>query len=102
LLSANTELFRYIRCGNKRVFVRGNCKVSFINFIEWIMKRKEKVNIYVLLSILREEFGLIFDKYDITGKINDNTLLYYNNTMENIYINKDAYYDDIFADFEED
>lgn len=46
------------------------------------------------IGYIQEEYGLNFDRYDITPIIGQSSM-YYDSKREKIYMNKEVYYDDI-------
>ena len=84
----------YCRIGNQYVFVEFPQKVSLDALIYGIVSEKKSLNVFYLIDLLQEEYGLCVDKARICAKI-ANTTMFFSQTMEKIYIDYDEFLGDL-------
>ena len=93
LLRANKKV-RYIKTGGSFIFGRTGKQFKTNELFHYLMKRFKKISIGRFMDYLKEEYGLVFDKHDVTTWIYHSSM-YYDPIMEKVYLNKEEYYEDI-------
>ncbi|WP_044293224.1 DNA-directed RNA polymerase subunit alpha C-terminal domain-containing protein [Robinsoniella peoriensis] len=93
LLRGNKEI-RYSKVGGGFLFSHIGRQFTRADFFLFIMKKLKKIDIMEFIEFIQEEYGLNFDRYDITPIIGQSSM-YYDSKREKIYMNKEVYYDDI-------
>lgn len=93
LLRGNKEI-RYSKVGGGFLFSHIGRQFTRADFFLFIMKKLRKIDIMEFIGYIQEEYGLNFDRYDITPIIGQSSM-YYDSKREKIYMNKEVYYDDI-------
>jgi len=94
ILAQDEVDFSYRRMGKRRVFTRGKCDVTIKSFLEYIVGYKEKIDIYDLIELIEEEYGVKLDKDRVITVLKD-SYLYYNSIMEKVYINYEVYFEEV-------
>lgn len=94
ILSENNKEFSYRRMAQSRVFVRGNYDVTMKSLLEYIVEYKEKIDIYELVELLKNDYGLKVDKDRIIWVLKE-SYLYYDSIMEKVYINYDTFFEEV-------
>ena len=84
----------YCRIGNQYVFVEFPQKVTLEKLIYDIVCEKKSLNVFYLIDLLQEEYGLYVDKARLCEKI-ANTTMFFSQTMEKIYIDYDEFLGDL-------
>lgn len=80
----------FTRINNVVLFKNTSESISLSYFIVSLMEHFRSVNIYDLIIKIKEEYGILLTKHDITS-LTEETDLYYNNITENLYINYDEF-----------
>lgn len=93
LLRANKEI-RYSKMGGGFLFSHIGRQFTRSDFFLFLMKKFKKIDIMKFIEYIEEEYGLKFDRYDVTPVISKSSM-YYDPIMEKIYLNKEEYYEDI-------
>lgn len=93
-LVKNSRKIRFIKSGNSIIFYNGNRQFTTVDFLRDIIKEKESIDIYEFLSYLKQEYGLVYSKEQITQFIKKSTI-YYDPIMDKIYCTKEKYYEEI-------
>ncbi|MBQ8246899.1 MAG: hypothetical protein IJZ42_07180 [Lachnospiraceae bacterium] len=93
LLRANKEI-RYSKTGGGFLFSHMGRQFSRSDFFLFLMKKFKKIDIIKFIEYIKDEYGLKFDRYDVTPIISKSSM-YYDSIMEKIYLNKEEYYEDI-------
>lgn len=94
VLAEDKENFSYTRCGGVRIFYSGQKKFNFSDFLEWLVEKETKIEIYDLEELCRERYGVIIDRYKLTD-FAKNAGLYYDEIMETVYIDYDTYFEEV-------
>lgn len=94
LLSEENDQFSYRRMGKTKVFVKGRYDITLRSFIEYIINREEKMDIYELVDLLDSEYAVKTDKDKVIFVIKDSPL-YYDSIMEKVYVNYDEYFEEV-------
>ena len=83
--------------GGTTLFRVGTQQFSFSDFIEWLLFREESMSmdVYELIDILHETYGIRFEHYEIKGKILPGTQMYYSDITEKLYADYEIYFDEI-------
>lgn len=77
------------------ILYKGERNISFKDFISVIIKKEQRVDIYELDCILREQYGCTnIDKYDIIFKTGDSGV-FYDSELQKFYADQEAYYREI-------
>lgn len=93
LLRSNKDI-RYSKVGGGFLFSHIGRQFTRGDFFLHIMKKLKKIDIMEFIRYIQEEYGLNFDRYDITPIIGQSSM-HYDPKLEKIYLNKEVYYDDI-------
>lgn len=94
VLIENKELFSYQRIGGNRLFLRGKASSNLGDMITWLLGKYKKIDIYDLVDLLKNHYGIKTSK-DKLRSIIDETELYYDSIMESVYIDYDTYFEEI-------
>lgn len=96
-LLKNTYKYKYQKVGNNILFYQNkDCEnKTSIDFFEHILRDKKSMNIYDFINFIEENYDVKYSKDKIVYWLGKSEL-FYDSTMEKIYINKDEYYNDIF------
>lgn len=93
LLRANKNI-RYSKMGGGFLFGHINRQFKRSDFFLFLLKKLKKIHIIRFVEYIEDEYGLKFDRYDVTAVISKSNM-YYDPIMEKIYLNKEEYYEDI-------
>lgn len=80
----------FTRINNVVLFKNTSGSISLSYFVVSLMEHFRSINIYDLIMKIKEEYGILLTKHDITS-LTEETDLYYNNITENLYINYDEF-----------
>lgn len=94
VLIENKELFSYQRIGGNLLFLRGKASSNLGDMITWLLGKHQKIDIYDLIDLLKNHYGIKTSK-DKLRSIIDGTELYYDSIMESVYIDYDTYFEEI-------
>lgn len=90
LLRANKEI-RYSKMAGGFLFSHDNSQITRGDFFTYVVAKFGMIKITDFIRYIEDEYGLVFDRYDIPTIIN-NTSMFYSPATETIYFNKDMYY----------
>ena len=93
-LVKNSQLIKYIKMGNNILFYSEDNSVTSVDFFQFILEEKISMDIYDFIDFIADEYDIELQKDKVVYWIGQSEL-YYDSTMEKIYLNKDAYYEDI-------
>lgn len=93
-LIKNSRLINTIEYGKARLFYKSSDKKTAANFIESIMESTLKMDVDKLVDLLKKEYGIIAIKEKLIGIVRS-TDMYYDSTMNKVYIDKSYYYEDL-------
>ena len=94
LLFEDRYRFAAQRIGGTRIFLRGKTNCNLSGMIIWLLEQYQKIDIYDLIDLLQNHYGINMPKEKIIEIIND-TDLYYDAIMEAVYIDYDTYFEEI-------
>ena len=96
ILTESRDKFSYIRIGRNKLFKKTSEKITSVDFIEWILSSLEKssIEIYDLVDLLENEYGIFVDEYKIIELISESSV-YYDRYTKKVYANYDVYFDEI-------
>ena len=96
-LLKNTYKYKYQKVGNNILFYQNkDCEnKTSIDFFEYVLRDIKSMNIYDFINFIEENYDVKYSKDKIVYWLGKSEL-FYDSTMEKIYINKDEYYNDIF------
>ena len=94
VLLENRELFSYQRVGGTRLFLRGKTGANLGDMLVWLLEKYQKIDIYDLLDLLENHYGITVPKEKLHTIISG-TELYYDTIMEAVYIDYDTYFEEI-------
>ena len=80
----------YVQINGTVLFRQSPEKINRADFINNLMEHYKKINIYDLILQIKEEYGIILQKSDIT-ELTNNSDLHYNDITESLYINYDEF-----------
>lgn len=93
LLRANKNI-RYSKFGGNFLFSHIGRQFKRSDFFLFLMKKLQKIDIVKFIQYIEDEYGLKIDRSDVTMVVNQSNM-YYDQTMERIYLNKELFYEDI-------
>lgn len=93
LLRCDTR-FKYRRFDGNILFKKGVEIVALNDLVEHIVSRFRSIDIYDLIEIVCNDYGIKVDRYRIPYIIKEKEL-YYNAVMEKIYIDYDEYFEEV-------
>lgn len=93
LLRSNKSI-RYSKAGGTFLFSHIDRQFKLGEFFYFLMKRFRKIGIMKFIDYIYDVYGLKFEKAKVTYIISQ-TSMYYDSTMEKVYLNKEEYYEDI-------
>ncbi len=93
-LIKNSRKLRFIKTGGNIIFSLGDKPITTLDFIKYVLKPKEKMDIYAFIQYIKDTYGVSLSKDKLTYLIKP-TSMYYDSIMEKIYYTKDYYYDEI-------
>ena len=94
VLKADRERFSYQRIGRTSLFVSGKSENIISDMLLRLISEKSKMDIYDLLDLLNNYYGIIIDKYKLVSIVR-NTDMYYDVIMEAVYIDYDTYFGEV-------
>lgn len=94
VLIADLKTFRYNRSSNTHIISMYDRKPSLAGLIERILLKEEKIELYDLINMLEDEYGIVQERHQIVEEIKA-TSLYYDSIMETVYIDYDTYFEEI-------
>lgn len=94
LLAEDREHFTYQRIGGTRLFRRGTERAMMGDMLTWLLNREQKMDLYDLIDLLKDHFGIRLPKEKVMEIIRG-TDLYYDTIMEAVYIDYDTYFEEI-------
>lgn len=94
VLIEDRDNFSYQRIGGTRVLLRGKPNANLGGMITWILERCQKIDLYELLDLLNNRYGISLPKEKVIEIIRG-TELYYDTIMEAVYIDYDTYFEEI-------
>lgn len=75
ILSQDSNRFSYGRMGKTRVFVKGKGDVLLKGFIESLISERQSIDIPDLISLIKEDYGVIIGKETVIGIVNNSAML---------------------------
>lgn len=84
----------YSRIGFQYVFIKYPGAVSLESLLREIICKEGVANVYTIIDLLKNDYGICIDKLKIAEKI-AHTEMYYSRTMEKIYINYETFLGDL-------
>lgn len=90
LLRSNKTV-HYNKVGGTFLFCHKHSQFKLTDFIYFLMKKFKKISIVKFIDYVYEIYGLALEKSKLAYIINQ-TNMYYDSTMEKIYLSKDEYY----------
>lgn len=94
LLAEDRGHFTYQRIGGTRLFRRGTERAMMGDMLTWLLNREQKMDLYDLMDLLQDHFGIRLPKEKVMEIIRG-TDLYYDTIMEAVYIDYDTYFEEI-------
>ena len=94
LLVEDKEHFSYQRIGGTKLFFAGNSNAVFPDFLSDLISRETKMEIYDLRDLLEDHYGIVLSKEKLIEIIRESDL-YYDTIMETVYIDYDAYFEEV-------
>lgn len=82
------------RIGGTRLLYSGQRAITLEDLLADILLEREKIEIFDLIELLEEEYGIILEKDKLVWLIKESSL-YYDNIMETVYIDYDTYFEEI-------
>ena len=76
------------------MFVSGKSENIISDMLLRLISEKSKMDIYDLLDLLNNYYGIIIDKYKLVSIVR-NTDMYYDVIMEAVYIDYDTYFGEV-------
>lgn len=95
ILTEDRKHFSYFKAANNKVFFAGNKEVLLTDFLEYVFKDFDKIDIYDLQQLLQEEYGLHFSKENLAEHIKKSSLYYSVTTMDIVYRDYNTYLEEI-------
>ncbi len=93
ILKASIE-FKSRRLEGGSIFRAGKDVVTLNDLVESIVSQYRKIDIYDLVDLLYEEYGVKVDRYKIASIANEKEL-YYDAVMEKVYMDYDEYFEEV-------
>ena len=94
VLVEDREHFSYQRIGGTRLFYAGKSSNLFSDFLNWLLDRLTKIDIYDLHDMLETQYGIVLPK-DKVIELVKNTDLYYDTIMQTVYVDYDTYFEEV-------
>ena len=91
ILSQDNNRFSYRHIGKNRVFIKGKHEVLLNDFIASIVNERSGINIYDLIKLMEDDYGVTLDKQKIRQLLNSSSM-YYNPIMQTVYIDYYTYF----------
>lgn len=83
----------YAGIGSTYIF-NENDNIDIRNMLETIILKNGSMDIYDMIDYLKDEYGIVVEKYKLTEWARESNL-YYSDTMEKIYTDYDEFYEEI-------
>ena len=80
--------------GSTRIFINGISEDIVTDMLKQIIEKDGKINIYNLIDLLKNHYGIILNKEKLVSKIRS-TDMYYDAIMETAYINYNKYFEEV-------
>ena len=93
-LIKNSKRISFLRVGGTILFYEGKTKRTKVDFLCHVLSKYKALDIYVLVDVLKEDYGISMSKDKIILIIKESEL-YYDSTMEKVYLNKEYFYDEL-------
>ena len=94
VLLEDREHFSYQRIGGTRLFCAGKSANLFADFLNWLLFRLTKIDIYDLHEMLETQYGIVLPKDKLIELVR-NTDLYYDTIMQTVYVDYDTYIEEV-------
>ncbi len=94
VLVEDREHFSYQRIGGTRLFCAGKSTNLFADFLNWLLDRLTKIDIYDLHDMLETQYGIVLPKDKVIALVR-NTDLYYDTIMQTAYVDYDTYFEEV-------
>lgn len=94
LLAEDSNRFSCRRMGGTRVFRKGHGAVQLVDLLHWIVEAETRIDVYDLLGLLEQRYGVVLPFYTLTTVINGSDL-YYDTIMKAVYIDYDTYFEEV-------
>ncbi len=94
VLLEDREHFSYQRIGGTRLFCAGESANLFADFLNWLLFRLTKIDIYDLHEMLETQYGIVLPKDKLIELVR-NTDLYYDTIMQTVYVDYDTYFEEV-------
>ena len=94
VLLEDREHFSYQRIGGTRLFCAGKSANLFTDFLNWLLFRLTKIDIYDLHDMLETQYGIVLPKDKLIELVR-NTDLYYDTIMQTVYMDYDTYFEEV-------
>lgn len=92
-LLKNSKKIRFIKVGGGLVFYQGNTPKTTVDFLKFLMRKIKKIDIEDFISYIFHTYGITFARDKLTWIIRKSNM-YYDATMEKVYLTKEEYYED--------
>lgn len=94
-LLISDESFSWQKMFGTMILYKGNIDVMLKDFISYIIKREQKIDIYELDTLLRERYGCTnVDRYDIVFRTRDADI-FFDSELQKFYADQEEYYCEI-------
>ncbi len=93
-LLKNSKRISFVRTGGTILFYEGNTKRTTVDFLRHVLQDIRSIDIYDLLDLLQDDYGISMFKEKIIQLVKDSEL-YYDATMEKLYLNKEYFYEEL-------
>ena len=82
------------RIGGTRLLCSGQRAITLEDLLADILLECEKIEIFDLIDLLEEDYGILLEKDKLTWLIKESSL-YYDSIMETVYLDYDTYFEEI-------
>mgnify|MGYP003491098340 FL=1 len=86
---------RSIHMASHIIFNTSSSEANFTSFIHYIMSKSIQMDLYTFIQKIYREYKINLNPHKLVEIVN-NSSMYYSAEMERIYLNKDAFYKDIY------
>lgn len=93
-LLKNSKRVSFVRTGGTILFYEGTSKKTTVDFLRHVLLNYKSMDIYDLIDLLQEDYGISMFKEKIVQLIKESEL-YYDSTMEKLYLNKEYFYEEL-------
>lgn len=93
-LIKNSKRISFIRTGGTILFYKGNVKRTTVDFLRYVLSNYKSMDIFDLIELLQEDYGINILKDKIIQFVKDSEL-YYDSTMEKLYLDKEYFYEEL-------